>query len=145
MMPVRLRGHHFLCVLTYRGAGYTERFVARMTALVEAINAGAPVVLMAGADDICAGLTDKCRVDVQHDCRADKIRALDKLAVEAVSGVLKRDLTLANPLGKDDVAKLRQAYATGSIRKACHGCSWVGFCNQIVAEKFSETLLQPLN
>ena len=41
-MPVRLRGHHFLCILTYRGHGYTPSFVANMTEIVADIAGGDP-------------------------------------------------------------------------------------------------------
>ena len=142
-MPVRLRGHHFLCVLTYRGKGYTESFVARMSEIVEAIAAGRQVILEQGPDDICAGLTEKCRIDIQHDCYAADIRRLDALAVEAVRGVLGRDLSKAQRLSKADIATLRRAYANGSIRAACAGCSWHDFCDQIVAEGFAGTKLHP--
>ncbi len=145
MMPVQLRGHHFLCILTYRGKGYTQAFVERMSGLVGAINAGRPVQLVTGPDDICAGLTDQCRSDVSHDCAARDILRLDKLAVDAVSAVLKRDLTTARTLLEDDVGTLRIAYASGTIRAACSGCSWKDFCDQIVDEKFAQTKLFPQN
>jgi uncharacterized protein len=144
MMPVQLRGHHFLCILTYRGKGYTERFVARMTALVEAINDGTPVVLMCGPDDICAGLSQKCREDSSHDCLAAEIRELDRLAAIAVGAVLGRDLSIAVPLGRSEIESLRKAYAAGGIRAACQGCSWKHFCDEIVSENFAGTLLAPL-
>jgi uncharacterized protein len=142
-MPVQLRGHHFLCILTYRGKGYTERFVERMSAVVEAVNAGAPVILVSGPDDICAGLSEKCRSDVQHDCLAAEIRELDRMAARAVGGVLGRDLSKAAALGKADIESLRSAYAAGGIRAACEGCSWKDFCDVIVSEDFAETLLAP--
>jgi uncharacterized protein len=142
-MPVQLRGHHFLCILTYRGKGYTEQFAARMTAVVEAVNAGAPVILASGPDHICAGLSERCRSDVRHDCLAAEILELDKMAAGAVSGVLGRDLSNAAALGKTDIELLRAAYAAGGIRAACEGCSWKDFCDGIVSEDFAETLLAP--
>ena len=54
---MRLRGHHFLCLLTYKGLGYTPAFVENMTAIATRINAGAKVILHPGPDDICAALT----------------------------------------------------------------------------------------
>jgi uncharacterized protein len=143
IMPVQLRGHHFLCILTYRGKGYTEIFVARMTGIVDAINAGSPVVLMSGPDDICAGLSQKCQEDASHDCLAAEIRELDGLAAIAVGAVLARDLSVAAALGRSEIESLRKAYAAGSIRAACEGCSWKEFCDEIVSENFAGTLLAP--
>ncbi len=140
-MPVLLRGHHFLCILTYRGKGYSEVFVENMTAWVDAIRAGRPVKLVEGPDDICRGLTAKCREDVQHDCLAADTLRLDRLANEAVSGVLGRDLLLARPLSAKDIDILRDEYADGTIRAACKVCSWKDFCDGIASEDFAGTLL----
>jgi uncharacterized protein len=141
VVPVLLRGHHFLCILTYRGKGYSEVFVKNMAARVEAIRAGRPVKLVEGPDDICRGLSAKCRQDVQHDCQAADTLRLDRLANEAVSNVLGRDLLLARPLSAKDIEKLRVEYANGTIRAACKECSWKSFCDEIVREDFAGTLL----
>ena len=141
MVPVLLRGHHFLCILTYRGKGYSPAFVENMTRQVEAIRAGRPVILVEGQDDICSGLTESCRADVQHDCGATDTLRMDTLAREAVSVALGRDLKLSNPLSAQDIKTLREKYASGTIRAACKDCSWKAFCDQIVGESFTGTLL----
>jgi uncharacterized protein len=141
MMPVRLRGHHFLCVLTYRGKGYSDAFVENMSTKVAAIRSGHLVQLIIGPDDICNGLTEKCLRDVQHDCRAADTLRLDSLAVETVSRVLNRDLGQPAPLTPAEIKTLRSEFASGTIRAACRNCSWKEFCDQIAAEQFSGTLL----
>ena len=143
MTPVQLRGHHFLCILTYRGKGYTEKFIVRMTGIVDSVNAGNPVVLKQGPDDICAGLSQKCREDASHDCFAAEIRELDRMAAHAIGEVLGRDLSAAAALDRSDIETLRKAYASGSIRAACEGCSWKDLCDEIVSENFAGTLLAP--
>jgi uncharacterized protein len=140
-MPVRLRGHHFLCILTYKGAGYSEPFIANMDAKVQAIAAGQDVQLVIGPDDICAGFTDKCRETVDHDCKVADTLQLDQLAIDAVSNLLQRDLSHAVPLKGTDIATLRDAYAKGSIRAACTDCSWKSFCDDIALEGFAGTKL----
>jgi hypothetical protein len=141
MMPVRLRGHHFLCVLTYRGAGYTSAFVANMTAKVESIRAGAPVCLTEGPDDICSGFTDACRAACDHDCTARETVSMDRLAREAVAKVIGRDLLLEAPLTGDEIAVLRLAYKQKTIRTACADCSWKAFCDEIADSDFAGTIL----
>ena len=140
-VPVRLRGHHFLCILTFRGLGYTPAFVANMGARVAAVAAGAPVVLCDGPDEICAGFTPACRLTVDHDCADPETLAMDRLAAEAVGRVLGRDLAAMAPLSGADIALLRREYRTGSIRAACEGCSWKEFCDEIAADGFSGTRL----
>lgn len=140
-MPVRLRGHHFLCILTYMGLGYSAPFVAAMDATVDAIRSGRPVVLADGPDDICAGLTEACRLASGHDCEKAETRLLDDVAVHDVEALLGRNLSEAKPLGIGEIATLRSAFADGTIRRACAKCPWLATCNTIVAEGFAETRL----
>jgi uncharacterized protein len=140
-MPVQLRGHHFLCMLTYRGLGYSAEFTANMTAQIGSIRAGAPVMLVNGPDDICAGMSKACSHATGHDCGAHDILAMDTIARQAVEFVLKRDLAIGIAVTKKELDHLRNAFANGSIRAACDGCSWFEVCNQIVAENFTGTLL----
>ena len=140
-MPVRLRGHHFLCVLTYRGAGYTAPFVANMSKTVAAIRAGAPVQLIEGPDDICNAFTDACRAASDHDCSARDTLKMDHVAAQAVEAVLQRPLVAQAPLTSAEVNTLRQAYKLKTIRAACTDCSWKEFCDAIANSDFAGTVL----
>ncbi|MGL4406237.1 MAG: DUF1284 domain-containing protein [Notoacmeibacter sp.] len=140
-MPVNLRGHHFLCMLTYKGMGYSAEFTANMSMKIADIKNGAPVRLIHGPDDICAGLSKASMQACSHDCSARDILDMDVIAENAVETVLARDLSQPAPVTFDELEKLRTAYRNGSIRQACDGCSWLEICNQIVAENFSGTFL----
>lgn len=139
--PIGLRGHHFLCMLTYRGLGYSPEFTANMTAKISQIKAGAPVQLTIGPDDICAGMSKACRHATGHDCTGQDIVAMDLTAQTAVETVLARDLRVPAPVTLGELQRLRDAFAYGTIRAACAGCSWIELCNQIVKENFSATHL----
>ena len=140
-MPVRLRGHHFLCMLTFRGLGYSTEFTANMASKIARIKAGAPVILIEGPDDICAGMTKACINSTGHDCSIADILAMDVTARNAVETVLKRDLKISAKVTQTELSHLRAAFANGTIREACAGCSWFELCNQIADEQFSGTHL----
>jgi len=142
-MPVRLRGHHFLCILTYRGYGYTPTFVANMTEIVVGIGRGRAVQLVEGPDAICGGLTADDRRACNHDCSKAETLELDRLAIQEVGDVLDTDFSGPIVLGQTTVATLRAAFAARSIRSACRRCPWSDFCDQIAAEGFGETKLFP--
>lgn len=142
-MPVRLRGHHFLCILTYRGYGYTPAFVANMTDIVEGIGSGRPVMLGEGPDDICGGLTDDDRRICNHDCARAETRELDRIAVDEVSALLGIELTGPLEITRAMVDRLRPAFAARLIRGACARCPWANFCSDIAAEGFAATRLFP--
>ena len=140
--PIRLRGHHLLCILTFRGHGYTPAFVANMRHVVERIGQGHPVSLEAGPDDICRGFTPACRMASDHDCSRPATLEMDREAVGAMAALLP-DLDLGAPfiLDAGRLATLRGAFATGESRKACRTCSWRDFCTSIAEEAFTGTLL----
>ncbi len=138
---MHLRGHHFLCLLTYRGAGYTQPFVDNMTAIANAISLGVPVLLTSGPDDICGGFTGACRVACDHDCSARDTLVMDFMAAKAVEDVLNRSLETAAELTRPDIGALREAFKQKTIRAACTDCPWQTFCDDIADENFVGTLL----
>jgi uncharacterized protein len=140
-LPVRLRGHHFLCLLTYKGLGYTPAFVENMTAVAARINAGAKVILHPGPDDICAALTPADRAACNHDCAKPETAALDDLAEKATVAVLGHGLEEAFVLDAEKVAQLRAAFLTGESRTACGLCRWRAVCDEIAASGYAQTLL----
>ena len=142
-MPVRLRGHHFLCILTYRGYGYTPAFVANMTDIIADIGRGRRVELVVGPDAICGGLTADDRRACNHDCSNTETIELDRLAVEEVGNLLGIDFSGLIEIDHSMVAQLRSAFANRSIRSACRRCPWSDFCTEIAAEAFAETKLFP--
>lgn len=142
-MPVRLRGHHFLCILTYRGYGYTPAFVENMTAIVGQIAGGRPVQLGEGPDAVCGGLTADDRSACNHDCGKAETRELDHVAVAEIGQALGIDFARPLIIDQPMVGLLRSAFADRSIRSACRRCPWSDFCTEIAAEAFSATKLFP--
>lgn len=142
-MPVQLRGHHFLCILTYRGYGYTPAFVANMTDIVADIGNGRPVRLVEGPDAICGGLTADDRRACNHDCAKTETTELDRLAVEEVGDLLAIDFSGPVEIDQAMIDRLRASFADRSIRSACRRCPWSDFCTEIAAENFAGTKLFP--
>lgn len=75
---VRLRGHHLLCLLTYKGLGYSPEFVAGMTATAARLVAGATAEIVEGPDDICEPL---CRADEHPHCHEATVPERDRRAL----------------------------------------------------------------
>ena len=140
--PIRLRGHHFLCLLTYKGLGYTPAFVENMTAIAHRINAGEKVILHPGPDDICAALTPADRAACNHDCAKSETAALDDMAEAATVAVLGHGLDAAFTLDVDKVAQLRAAFLTGESRSACGICRWRAVCDEISASGFEGVVMR---
>ena len=127
--PLRLRGHHLLCILGFRGLGYDAGFTANMARIVRRVRAhpNALLELIVGPDSICAA----CPHLRGHACRAG---GTPRLRVPA------RDRAVLRALGLSVGARVtaRQAYAlvraritpTTQAARICAGCSWLplGYC-----------------
>jgi hypothetical protein len=128
--PVRLRAHHFLCILTYVGRGYSRAFVKRYNALAADIARGRAVELVSGPDDICAGFLGRHR-----HCGARSIRNRDAAAMRDLTrlGLLPRGPFRLPPAR---LKRMRALFAAGLTRRACAGCEWKRLCDRVAASGF---------
>jgi hypothetical protein len=137
---IRLRPHHLLCALTFVGEGYSDAFVANFRELLARIDAGEAIELVAGPDDICAPLVAE---DGGAHCVLERITISDALT----AGALREDDGLAGlltggVLDRDRLARMRAAFATGSIRGACVACSWHALCTTVADEGYARSLMR---
>lgn len=125
--PLRLRPHHLLCALGYRGLGYSDGFTANMTALVKqglhAPGGGAlPIEVVGEADAICA----PCPKRRGTGCTAQhRIAALDRAHAEAL------DIAAGDRLTWDEArARIRARVVPDDLDRICAGCEWLplGLC-----------------
>lgn len=139
-MSLRLRGHHLLCLLTYRGEGYSPAFIAGFESVIKRLTEGEEIELIEGPDDICTALLDE---DACAHCILPRVVARDRVALHQIAEEAL-GLQRGNKIGLTGVhlAKLRQAFAGGRIRAACTGCEWNGLCTQISANNFAATRLK---
>ncbi len=142
---VHLRGHHLLCILTYKGAGYSAAFTENFDRLIEKLNAGAVIKITDGPDDVCCALKDD--PSAPHwatNCISASVQRRDQKALAAVGRHFQQKLETGSrlKLSKTMIDDLRQAFASGLIRAACQDCEWQGFCDDIAAGNFAETKLE---
>ena len=142
--PVRLRGHHFLCLLTYKGVGYSPDFVSGMTAIADRLIAGATAEIVEGPDDICAPL---CRAEKSPHCYEATVPERDRRALSLVAGVLGRSLRAGDRLVLDEKirVRLREAYRGGAFEAACALCEWQPLCHDIAAAGYAGTLFRSVD
>ena len=127
--PVRLRGHHFVCLQFFRGEGYSEEFVANLAGLLERV-ATEPALVVADADDVCAACPELGADGLCASTTAggeDEIRRIDVLAFELLEIVPGDRITLAE--ARERLAA--DAIGVGHWRAvACDGCAWESVCER---------------
>ncbi len=138
-MIVRLRAHHLLCILTYRGKGYSPAFVRTMSRVVARLSRGARVGIVAGPDDICRGL----RGGRARHCVRPSARRRDRLAAADLrrAGEAVRCGRSIGRLGNRRLAAWRAGFAAGRTRRACAACPWASLCDATAEAGFAEAFL----
>ncbi len=137
--PIRLRPHHFLCMLTFVGKGYSPAFVANMQQIVQRIRQGAAIELVEGPDDVCRPLLSAPDVgENPPHCGNPSVTARDARALADIAA------TLGGPprqISATILTQLQKTFADGTVRPACAGCPWHSLCDDIAATGFIGTVL----
>src|SRR6185312_469442 len=144
-MPIRLRGHHLLCVLTYQGFGYTPAFISNFNRLVRRLSHGESVWIVEGPDDICRPLMRHSGRGQSPHCTQDQILKRDSLALDSVSNCLKYPVKVGDTLQLDQkiLRLLQTGFANGTLRSACAQCEWSQLCTKTAAhERYQTARLQ---
>lgn len=129
--PIPLRPHHLLCLLGFRGLGYTDAFTANMAAIAARLRrqGGEEVslVIRSRADAICTPCPERRG---QSCTKAELIAALDRRHAAALG--LEEGARLSWGEG---LARIRQNIDPGDLEELCQGCRWLplGLCQSAVA------------
>lgn len=117
---VRLRGHHILCLLGFRGLGYSDEFVENMARVhARVFSDKALVEIVAGADSIC----DACPRLANGKC--GKARHKDATILSLLS------LQPEDRLEPDEIyLRVAEAITPENLSNICARCRWLslGYC-----------------
>ncbi|MBN2980878.1 MULTISPECIES: DUF1284 domain-containing protein [Cohnella] len=138
-MTIRLRGHHLLCLLGFRGKGYSEEFCVNMTSVYETLRADpdTPIAIIEGPDDICRAFP----ADQPNHCHNESVYRKDR------DILLKLGLRPGlNASWTEIVGRVTEHVRPRDIDRFCHDCPWqpLGLCQEGVAHIRSGRPLRPL-
>ncbi len=127
---IKLRPHHLLCLIGWRGNGYNEAFSANFDKVAAALRGGGRFEAVMGTDDICAACPHNEEGECRRGPRARPLlldqRVLERLELEAGQAYDYASVADALParISPDDLASI------------CAGCSWLdrGWCRTALAE-----------
>ncbi len=126
--PVAIRGHHLLCLLGFRGLGYSEEFVARMEEVAGKFRSDAtvPITVLAGCDIICAACPhnkgNRCRKKAGSESR---VRAKDLAVLRRLGFTPGAEISVGSVW-----QRIKERLTPGDIAKLCWRCQWrsLGYC-----------------
>ncbi|MGG1550386.1 DUF1284 domain-containing protein [Paenibacillus ferrarius] len=116
-MPIQLRGHHLLCLLGYRGMGYSEAFCENMTAVYEQLREEPETMirLVLGPDDLCAFHP----TEGEQHCENRTVYTRDAEIAAVVGMEVGMERSWA-----DICTKVAERMKPSDIRHLCATCRW---------------------
>jgi uncharacterized protein len=131
-MNINLRGHHLLCLLGYRGMGYSKEFCENMTVVYEKLRKGPETMIgiVLGPDDLCAAYPK----DQESHCEGRTVYQRDADILE------KLGLQVGMERSWSDIcSQVTEHVEPSDISHLCATCRWqpYGVCAEgvrIIAE-----------
>lgn len=124
-----LRAHHLICILGFRGLGYSKEYVANMSKIVGQLRSSPQTLIEIASrpDDICV------------PCPFLKEGGCHERGVESEEMVRNRDdavLEKLNVLAGDMITwaevenRIRSSISPEDLDRICHDCQWLpqGYC-----------------
>ncbi|MGI1692039.1 DUF1284 domain-containing protein [Thermoanaerobacter uzonensis] len=124
---MEIRGHHFLCVLGFRGLGYDEKFVKNMDEIIRKLNNEHDMLIKAvdSVDNICS----MCPNNVNGECTEEEypgsVKGKDRAVLE-ILGIGVGEVVRY----KDVVDKIKENMTEEKMMNICKDCEWfsLGYC-----------------
>lgn len=122
-MP-RLRGHHFICLHFFHGAGYDDAFVANLSSLTSLLDQET-VEFCEDPDDVCLHCPHLEGRACRYSENADReIREMDRRAAELLG--LETGMALSWQSIRERIPEIFPAWH----RAYCVRCSWRPACEE---------------
>jgi hypothetical protein len=117
---IRLRGHHLVCLLGYRGMGYSEAYAANMTRVHSRLRKEpeTPVLIVTGPDDLCAWFPE----DQPYHCEDENVHERDAAVLKQLG--LEPGLQTTWREVEQGLAK---RFVPADIPRLCSTCPWLGY------------------
>lgn len=117
-MHIKLRGHHLLCLLGYRGMGYSPDFCVNMTKIYETLRSRPEtrIAIVEGPDEICAAFPSD---EQRPHCEDLSVYRKDAAVLEMLGLQTGSEWSWAEILGK-----IAAEFVPKDISVVCATCPW---------------------
>jgi len=125
----KLRGHHLLCLLTFRGLGYNPEFVENMKRVVRKFRSNPDLILTLTnrTDIICSA----CPFNKGNRCfkkeDSEKRTKTYDFKVMELFGFKEGEKIKIGQASK----KIKNKIAPKDLSKICLGCEWLSHCSNL--------------
>lgn len=125
-----LRPHHGLCLLNYRGHGYSDAFSVRMEETLQILreHPETPVEIARGCDQLCA----VCPHREGTSCTSAHPDLFDQNVLAATG------FAAGQILPWSELSAATGPLSLYHLEETCPDCSWLALCQEIAAERAAQ-------
>ncbi len=123
--PLRLRGHHLICLHFFHNEGYTPDFITNLEKLLKRAEAGEDIQICSGPDSVCLS----CPYLKNHLCsfESNAETAITEMDAKAIQLLKLKILERVNWQHiREKIPIVMPSWAT----LYCRGCSWKAACEK---------------
>ena len=134
----KIRPHHLMCILGFRGLGYNENFTINMTNIVKDLrsNPNAIIIVSPEADDICVTCPHNNKgICVKKPNSEEIVQNLDSEYIKLIQ------IPLRVPISINDAWKnIVSSVSLETMENICKECEWWsdGYCSEGLRELKSQ-------
>ncbi len=126
---IRIRAHHLLCLLGFRGWGYSKQFVDNMQRIAQKFYDPATLLeVVVGCDAIC----DFCPYNKAGECCRGE-GSSQKVDQQDLEVMAKLGLKPETRLSSDEArARIKESFSVQDLSCICGDCEWLnlGYCTE---------------
>ncbi|MBB3112740.1 hypothetical protein FHS18_004842 [Paenibacillus phyllosphaerae] len=124
-MAIRLRGHHLLCLLGFRGMGYSEAYVHNMKQVYRRLleDSSTSCTLVSGPDQLCACFP----ADGDYHCESRTVSERDAAILARLGLAVGQTVSW-----QDILERVKHNVAPADLNAICATCPWLpyGVCQE---------------
>lgn len=124
-LPIKLRGHHLVCLHFFTGEGYNPEFIENLKEILIRAQSGEEVEVCSGVDDVCT----LCPFVKERRCHYDKyaeneIQKMDRSATELLKIETGMKVTWS------DMRERLKGILKTWMADYCRNCNWRKVCEK---------------
>ena len=132
--PVKIRGHHLLCLLGFRGLGYSPEFVETMGKVFKEFHSDTtlPITVVTECDIIC----DSCPHKRDNTCQkkegsAPRVKSKDATILKKLGFSAGSETTSGEAW-----RRVKERITAEDLTAMCRECEWLelGYCQEGLAK-----------
>lgn len=127
---LRIRPHHFFCLLGFKGYGYNMTFVDNMDRISKTANKNpdTEVILVTGPDEICEACPHLCNSKCKKEPYSEiKLMGKEKMIISNLNVSTKKVLSF-----RQIYRSIRDNFTLDMFDRLCNECEWykIGDCRK---------------